>query len=332
LAWGRKATGRWYEPAIAADGTIYAVDDAVGVMALTSAGSWKWTARLQVQPVTATMVAIRSDGTVYVTWGDAANGAVLYAVSPDGAMAWAAPLSGVPAGIEVASDGTVEALSVEPLSERVVLNSIDSAGASLASFGITGLGSVVSAPALGPGGDLVSVSNALVGGTPVIAAITPGGTIDWSAPASGLETYPYGNEILWPIVRDDGTVLFGDRGGVRAFAPQGSMLWQLTNTGGMLAAAADGTVYAASQSSPNQVVAIRTDGTIGWTYGAAASVPVIVDGHGTIYAGTPTGMVAIGSDGTKLWETTAAAMPVAIDGAGTLYALDASGSTLLALR
>jgi hypothetical protein len=283
------------------------------------------------------MLAIRSDGTVYVIWGYAMTEAALSAVSPDGNVAWSThTLTGPPAGIEIAADGTIEAPEVTYGSQEVVIDYIDPAGETLAFDGPFLRSGAISPPALGPGGDLFLMRAAGDGYPSHIAAFKPGGTIEeWSAPVSALATDPYDNELLWPIVRDDGTVLFSDQGGVRAFSPQGSMSWQASRTGGMLAAAPDGTVYATT-TSPNGVAAIRTDGTVGWQWAPASGTTgidrLIVDGRGTVYVGTSSGIVAIASDGMQLWETSAAAMPVAIDGAGTLYALDASGSVLSALR
>jgi hypothetical protein len=335
--------GTWSGVVIAADGTIYAADSMVGLVAFTPEGSMKWTAPFPDQSMTSTTLAIRGDGTVYVTWGYAAlNQTMLYAVSPDGGVAWSSHAISTSLGMAVAGDGTVEGLG-EDDHGSLVFGLVGPDGTTLSTvrgFSVDWM----SPPALGPGGDLYSIGVG-TSGTRVVA-FTPRGTIDWSVPASsGWIGGTVNVEWHGPIVRDDGSIVTSDPAGVHAIAPDGSPLWTVMGLEGLLAAGADGTVYVSTGTSdptttpfPNAIVAMRADGAIAWKHGtgngfSGVFYTHIVDGRGTVYGATPGGgIVAIGADGTELWESGAAAAPLAIDGAGTLYAIDGSGHLLMAWR
>jgi outer membrane protein assembly factor BamB len=82
LLWSYNATNLiTTSPAIAPDGTIY-IGSYAGFVAITNAGSNKWT--FAASP--AASPTIGSDGTIYFT--DNSAGAKLYAVNPNGSQKW----------------------------------------------------------------------------------------------------------------------------------------------------------------------------------------------------------------------------------------------------
>lgn len=311
------------EPAIAADGTIYVPDQRRGLLALTPKGALKWATPLSGGPVNTPMLAIRKDGVVY------ALQRTLFAVGVDGTILWSVPLSACSApGMEVGDDGTLHVLYARcGAGQQFALSSIAPNG--MIQLVKDTLGPTLSMPALAPDGDLLTLG-ARGDGYDVITAITPGGGTGWTVLMAAIPTAGFYNQLAWPIVRDDGTVVFEDDA-LHSLGADGSALWTRTMAGRPLAAAPDGTVYVDQGS----LAAIRADGTTAWQWGGATTGigTAIVDGTGTVFASTANGIVAIAAGGTELWETSDASIPVAIDAQGTLYAVDfPSGTTLSALR
>ena len=97
------AAGFATSPAVAADGTIYAVTSAGVLKAITPAGALRWEAALGNAPVGAP--AIAADGTIYVV--DAGSG--LSAIAPDGQVQWRFQREGrrATSGPIVGADGVI---------------------------------------------------------------------------------------------------------------------------------------------------------------------------------------------------------------------------------
>lgn len=348
------ATTSWAsEPVIAADGTVYAIDSGRGLVALTPGGTLKWATAL---PGTLpsnpggcclpTTLAIGVDGSVFATAGEFDR------IKPNGVSASSYdPLCDF-AGVQPRADGSADWFGWDcDLSGTVGMLTAPGMGPDAGVFfWNSDMKMHVSRPSYGPGDQLYFVASSDIGAWPgrnlfaLVGDWKQGWSWAWSVSTEPYDMFDssdsFDSNFAWPIVRDDGSVVFADSNGLHAVSPGGAPLWNLASEQlyapglygtGALASGPDGTVY--SGSSTTGLVVVSPSGTTVMQLGGMTQADrPIVDGRGTIYVGAAGGIVAIASDGTELWQTSAAATPLAIDAMGTLYALDATMTVLSALR
>lgn len=228
VAWQVDATESWAMPVVAADGTIYSVDGARGVVALAPDGTTRWSTAIGwpgvPTPGAAAMLAIGVDGTVYAWTG------TLTAVRPDGSVAWSTAVTQYPQGdvgslsppgFAVGVDGTLYVTDAVP-------NTTQPGQQQLAN------------------GHLFAVDRA--------------GNVLWSTPL-GQDMYPCSN-----LAVGSGGVLYlsiqtapgyssagNGSGAIVAYAPTGQLVWSVPQSepGGCtaLTVGPDGTLYASCTSS-----------------------------------------------------------------------------------
>ena len=264
---------------------------------------------------------VGADGTIYIGSFDSN----MYAVSPDGSIAWT-----------FATGGEIQGSAAVGDAGTIFFGSDDGRFYAVSAEGdlqwSKDLGTPIrSSPVIGDDGT-VYVSSMLN-----LHAITPAGLERWSLPvsddfpspaiseegtlylASGtdlLAVDPDG-EIEWTVTTQDGffaSPAVGSRGtlyvgsldgNIHAFDPQGLPVWtfptELTEELAP-AIAEDGTIYVGSQS---KLVAIAANGSLRWIFealGEIRSSPVIAE-DGTIYFGTADDkLFAVRPDGTLRWD------------------------------
>lgn len=284
-------------PAVAPDGTICVNSGDGKLYSYASDAGLKWALSIRV-PAAGNNFANQSpligpDGTIYVVSECGVGGTpnVMYAVHPDGTIAWTFSsgselLTGNPA---VAPDGTVYVSSFQ--GNLFALNPDGTVKWSYA------LGGATSDPALGSDGTIY-ITHA---GT--LYAIGSGGALQWSAPCG----VGVGGTYVSPAVGADGTIYVSAWNRVLyAFHSNGTPAWNLTvatdGESDSPAIGADGTIYVGTYGQTmSYVSAVGTDGVLKWRNSYSASGD----------------SVSIGSDGTLY-----------VDGGGTLFALDRSGQQL----
>jgi hypothetical protein len=278
------------------------------------------------------MLAIGVDGSVF-----AIENGVFERIKPDGTNEYQYDALCTFAGVQPGADGSADLFGRGcDVFKTVGIISVPAMGPG-AFFWRSGLALHVSLPSYGPGGALYFSGVSDTDGTQNLFALVgdlkQGWSSVWSVPTDYVSD-SFDGGLAWPIVRDDGSVVFADNNGLHAVSPGGTPLWDVSVAREIdaLAADANGTVYAGSPTGV--LIAVSADGKTASQRGSgnAPAARPIVDGDGVVYAGAPGGIVAIASDGTELWQTSAAATPLAIDATGTLYALDTSGKILSALR
>lgn len=276
-------------PAIAADGTIYVGSSDYNLYAVNPDGSQKWVFATQGE---VSSPAIGPDGTVYVGSGDKK----LYALDPNATdplrKKWeyltGGTISATPA---VAADGTIY---VESMDGNLYALKNDGSGPMWVVN--TGDSFFMSAPVIGPGGDIYAgtVSGRLL-------AYDPNGQKKWEFHT--VDGYPY------PAVARDGTIYVASR------ANPGTVDNPLT--------------------TPAKVYALNSDGTEKWEYsedGPTAlsfhSTP-LVDAYGTVYLASDNGyLYAIDQNGSFMGKLALSGVTYsspALAADGTLYAGTSDG-------
>jgi len=257
-------------PAIAADGTIYAVESNTGtVYAVNPNGTEKWS--FPMAAVVSSPVALGADGTLYVGTVSGAT-SVLYALNPDGSEKWAAPFSlaaETRSSVNFGADGTVYARDYAGY-----LYAIDPAnGSQIWRSAVMGAGSG-SSPVIAADGTIYFGSFT----SPIkLYAVNPDGSLKWESDMGGLSLYGIG---ATPAIGSDGTVYIGTwdtslLGSIFALTPaDGSVIWrhQVSSMvqSGSVAIGADGTVFTATQRG----IVHALDGSTGaekWTYDLQAA-------------------------------------------------------------
>jgi PQQ-like domain len=313
---------------VAADGTVYANDLALGVVALSPDGSTRWTAPIAapdagVNPNGTNAFALGADGTLYA-W----NG-VLSAFHPDGTLAWSSDVTGFPGsyGMGIGPNGTLYVAGATEPATLVFdgnLTAFDPDGATLWQQTFGDRTEPASSPTVGPDGTIYLIVS--VPGEQSLDAFDPDGTLAWTAPLGVTGT---GGIV---VVGDDGTVYASCAQALCTFTPAGQPIATFAEVGSPASAVvlspASGLVYAGS----GDVVALGADGGSPWLQ--VHTSPSLVDGRGTLYAYVPgDGLAeALAPDGNTLW-TLEAGLPVAMGADGTVYtvSLDATPSVLEAL-
>jgi outer membrane protein assembly factor BamB len=176
----------------------------------------------------------------------------------------------------------------------------------------------VRSPAVGPDGTVY----AMLQGT--LVAYSPNGDVRWRS-ALGP------NSFSSPAIDLDGTVYIATydaspNGGLSAVSTDGSIRWQKgAPRYSSPAIALDGTVYAMQLDSfASYVDAFARDGSARFhapllDASFALDLYAVLGRDGSIYVPLASGIVAIGTDGTRQWKHPAAEVPPAVGVDGTIY-------------
>ena len=296
-------------PAIAADGTIYALAGAT-LVAVRPDGGLRWT--LAIDGDKASTPAIGADGTIYV-----GGSFTLRAVRPDGTQKWGFAAGGVIASSPaIAPDGTVYFTAAD---DR--LHALDVDGHELWSVSVGDAGQPRS-PAIGPDGT-VYVAAPLALAPPALFAVASTGALKWKAVLPDAPSTLPGA----PAVASDGTIYLVAGGHtLRAYTPGGTSTWVYTESGALAGPAigADGTLYLTVDQWSPALVAVTPTGALGWTdaLGDGPLSPPAIGGDGTIYSANYGALFAVRPDGTLMGTTPAQnslAVPLAIGTGGAVY-------------
>jgi outer membrane protein assembly factor BamB len=278
-------------PALAADGTVY-VGIGSALWAITNSGSTasnKWTF-----PAPPTLSAsVGPDGTIYFGSGQCN----LYAVHPDGTLAWVLPLqpefqyqisfSSTPA---IGADGTLYFVAGGRL------YSVSATGTKNWEFvtDVTGAGQVAYSPVIGADGTIYVGSSY----NRTFFAVTPDGTNKWSATLAAN-----GNEAA--AIGSDGSIYYPDNS-LYAWTSQGSNLWIDANyyyappvigPSGNIYLAGGHTIYAVSSVDQPLWHAISGNGLV-------APPAAAIDAGETIYFCASNSIWALDAHGQVRWNLT----------------------------
>jgi len=274
-----------YNPAFAADGTIYigSVDD--HLYALNPDGTTKWAFETTGGGVTGTP-AVGPDGTIYVGSGNMN----FYAINSNGTKKWLFATNGmIDASPAIGIDGTIYIGS-----EDHNLYALDPNGRM--SWVFTTGDQIWSSAAIGPDGTIYVGSE-----DGNLYAINPDGTKKWSFATTG-----YLNSS--PAIGTDGTIYVGSTAEKKLYAinPDGTKKWAFLTGGAIWASPAigkDGTIYVGSIDK--HVYALNADGTQKWAFLTGSSVETCpaLGADGIVYIGSDDdNLYAINPDGTKKWS------------------------------
>jgi outer membrane protein assembly factor BamB len=281
----------WVSPAVAADGTVYVVDETFDpgsgptttLYALDPAnGDTRWSH--PIERTTYGSPTVGPDGTIYIGSAPSFGQGSLYAINPDGTQKWRWD-SGSSCWIE--SSPAIGASGDVYVNHNCLgLVALDGNGNRKWNRGE--VGEAWNSPSVGPDGTVY------IGSSPGFNAVSPDGTLKWSAPTSGW-TY----EASSAISADGSTIYRGDNdGNFYAFAASGCVRWRYdTRIRGPIfsapALAANGIVYftqgSSTETAPSDrgyLFALRaTDGALSWRYeiGFSSSSPAIAS-DGSLYA------------------------------------------------
>lgn len=274
-------------PAIAADGTIYLLDEFGYLHAVNPNGTRKWRSSNISGYSYGGSVAVAPDGTIHA--GD--DFGYIHAINPadgsrkwrfeTGELIWAAPA--------VAADGTVYAKSDDGF-----LYALNPDGTRKWTFRIPG--DTYSSPVIAADGTIYIGS----GDDAALYALNPDGTQKWRA-ALGATVYAS------PAIGADGTVFIANYDGrCFAFRANGTELWRF-DTGSPMSASpvidTRGDVLFASYDK--KLYALNaTTGAKRWEYTTGdiirGTAPVVAD-DGTIYFGSDDGLIhALNAEGTLI--------------------------------
>ncbi len=276
---------RYAAPVIGSDGTVYMASKNNGLSAMNPDGTQKWHVALSSD----SSPAIGSDGTIYTF-----SSTYLYALNPDGTQKWVSPnLGAISYGhLTVGPDGTIYFLDWN--------SNLDAVGSDGSlKWQVYASDADQANPAIGPDGTIYLLS----GWNSGLDAWNPDGTKKWTyTTADGA----MGTAVIGP----DGTIYCTcTNGDIYAVNPDGTNKWTY-NSGadsflyGNLAMAADGTLYAGSDSSKH-ILAVNPDGTLKWKSGSTGILtnPPAIGADGTIYLESDTaGVRALNpADGSEKW-------------------------------
>ncbi len=306
------ATG---QPSIGPDGTIYfnsvLASTASMLTAVSPNGVVRWS-----QPAYSG-AAISDDGCLYVAYDQWSS----RCYRPDGSVAWDHPGVYIQRAPVLASDGNIWVTGAK----------------------LTPGGALVP-PALGYADWPVCESRGIVGpqdAGPDVYVVRVYGDIPYLG-AKYLAQNAQGNWVWnarWSraidrcvavAVAPDGRVIVTGGTSVMALTPQGTEVWSVDAGGSAkwFAVGAGGVVYtSAYDSSYNcRTIAIGPDGSVLWTNAVVYNnlSYLIIDGGGTLYVRTPTGVTALDStNGTTKWQITFGAAPggnpMVLGADGTMY-------------
>ncbi|MCJ8273785.1 MAG: PQQ-binding-like beta-propeller repeat protein, partial [Psychrosphaera sp.] len=154
-------------------------------------------------------------------------------------------------------------------------------------------------------------------GDQLLNAITPSGEVKW-------QTQLENNSGEIPTVGNDGTIYLGDSGYVKAYNPQGELLWQFDYDGSFsgCTTGSDNTVYCSAGWCA--LYALDSLGTVKWQYPLSSgdvSMPVVgIDG--TVYVMNAENLVALAPDGSLKWQYQSEAaykLEPILDNTGMIY-------------
>lgn len=278
-------TAKWFvpgtfldQPAIAADGTVYAVNSGT-LMAIRPDGTLRWS----LAPLNSSSgegftgtPAIRADGSL-VIGSDFEGDGGLYAIASSGCVEWVAPLAdNAYSSPTVAQDGAIYLATFYKL----------------LAFGADGV--AMWAATINPG-----LAEGVGAGTPVVG---PDGAVYACGVQTGLSAFNDAGVAQWTTPGyeassgADGTLYVVGQNVLKALTPSGVQLWSadIFASGppvGPPVSAADGTVYVAGQIG---LVAVGASGLAQWqtSYGNESLGPPILGSDGTVYVGTTAIVIA----------------------------------------
>jgi outer membrane protein assembly factor BamB len=296
-------------------------------------------------------IAIAADGTLYL--GGLGG---LYAVTPAGTLAWAAPAAKDMYGATpaIAADGTLYAAT-----ENAGLYAVNPDGTTRWTLVAAQPQAMFYSPAIGADGTIYACAGdglyavdpdgtqrwryPLANGCDTAVVFGPDGTLYVDAPGDALATKltavkPDGT-LKWraasglgcgdPLVDADGDVITLC-GAHRA--KDGKLLWSVGGGDTNPALQRDGTIIESFFGNVTAFIGVRPDGTIAWkqknpTYGAAG---VALDADDAIYTSASDGtFVKLAADGTLVWSLDGGGDPLygppAIGADGAVYLSSGSG-------
>ncbi len=233
-----------------------------------------------------TSPAVAASGTIYIVSRDQ----YLYALNPDGSMAWRCDIN-AGAGTSspaLGSDGTIYVGS-----DDAYLYAINADGTLKWRKGFGA--AIQSSPAIALDGTIYFGTNNYR-----LNAVNPDGSTKW--------TYPTGNPISSsPAIGPDGTVYVASRDRyIYAINPSGTFKWRFGMTVGSEsspAIGADGTIYCGSDDG--KLYAVTSSGALRWSYaiGSMVKSSPAIGPDGAIYTGANDGyLYAVRPDGTLGWR------------------------------
>ena len=299
-------------PAVAADGTIYAIGVNGHLYALTPAGGVKWIFRVDnanaLQPV-----SVGTDGTIYF-----ASIASVYAVNPNGTLKWTFTDPGfatVFAGPTVGPDGNIYGATSD----------VGGVEGGLGAFVLSPSGTVISnLPGFSTRFGYSNIEVAFGPGQWYFTNNSTGGVSD----AGSLWAFSLGStNLIWnqgavgqPRVQPSGNVVVGDGNpvhpGLKDFNPAGGLVWSALGEGTpndsqtSIDVGSDGSVYVGTLAFGigRHLTALNPDGTIRWQFrddGIASSPAVSPLNTLVLYSAydiaTPSHVNAVSTAGLLLW-------------------------------
>jgi outer membrane protein assembly factor BamB len=272
-------------PAVGGDGTVYFGVSSLGLFALNSDGTNKWT--YQITSTVESPPALAEDGTIYF----GAQLSDLYALNPDGSEKWvfSAAEGEIVASPAIGEDGTVYVGSTDGYFYAVNTDGT-------LKWKYQTRDAVLSSAAIDLQGNIYfgSVDNHLY-------ALTPDGICRWR-----FRTGDCVNSS--PAIGGDGTVYVGSLdGNLYAINPDGTLKWRGRTGDGIISSPVidtDGTIYVGSLDG--KLYAINDDGSLEWNLNPGVEI-----------WSTP----AIGADGTVYFCGSVAATSSMYDPGNYLFAV-----------
>jgi outer membrane protein assembly factor BamB len=306
-------------PAVAADGTIYIVDEFYNsrpygvIYAINSDGSFKWKyiisdgryATMSGSP------AVGNDGTIYITSQFVSSDDTrwygnLYALNPDGTLKWnhittdgvGSYISGSPA---LGTDGTIYFASkyntIGDMSNVYALNPDGTVKWNYILPDGPNRNYIQGSPAIGPDGSIyvVSFDNISPQRLVNLFALNPDGTFKWKYT---INDGSYSDTSASPSVAKDGTIYVGMHfqngvityGNLYAINPDGTKKWNFTTPHSIykeVVIGADGTIYfgASTYYNGHSFNALTPDGGIKWSLEVEPISAAAMGSDGTLYFG-----------------------------------------------
>lgn len=287
--------------------------------------SLKWDFAIGSRNVTG--AALGSDGNIYVGSSEG-----LYAVSPDGKLAWQSPvLAGMHAPAVVAPDGIIYVTT-----SWGGFQSVNPDGTKRwdSRYGMIGF---ESSPTLGNG--VLYLANTVSdvwafdpsAATPLVweLATSRAGMVNRAGALPGSASVNQARSATSPVLGPDGNLYVPRQHWLHSFGTDGTERWRISPTAGSLGQAAageDGTIYIGASDSgyTSKLLAVDTDGAIRWQIDVAQGVlgSVVVDKLGGVYFCSIDKLTALTADGQVKWQFNGAGQcssSPALTEDGTLY-------------
>ncbi len=267
--------------------------------------SLKWDFALGVRYVTG--AALGSDGNIYIGSNEG-----LYAVSPDGKLAWQSPvLMGTHAPAVVAPDGIIYVTTSWGGFESL---NPDGTKRWDSGYGMIGF---ESSPTLGNG--VLYLANTVsdvwafdpFAAKPLLweLATSRAGMVNSASALPGSASVNQARSAASPILGPDGNLYVPRQQWLHSFGTDGSERWRICPTTGSLGQAAageDGTIYVGASDSSYipKLLAVNTDGAIRWQMDVEHGVlgSAVVDKLGGVYFCSIDKLTALTADGQVKWQ------------------------------